>query len=128
MPSKSTIQSFINNFRRRIAVYLKPGVGLSCVVHPAIAGGAILEFRVGTAIENDDIHQTPVATLGRALSGIEQNAFGGNLEGFNFGGTNLIMESDKIILIKDDSPSEWSDEAAERDVQRVAPSKAKGAR
>jgi hypothetical protein len=125
MINKSTTQSYINNFRRHIASYLKPGIGLSCVVHPA-AGGVILEFRVGPGIENDDTYRPSKANLGRALSSIEQHAFGGNLEGFSFHGTNLVMESDKIILIKDESESEWSDAAAEKDVMSIVPGKVRG--
>lgn len=128
MIEKSVIQTYINNFRRRLAPSLRPGVGLTCLVHPAQAGGAILEFRVGPGIENDDVYQPQSPTLGRALAGIEQHAFGGNLDGFTFGGTNVILEKDKIIFIKDDERSEWSDAAAEKDVRRVLPSNPRGAK
>ena len=74
---------------------------------------------MGPEVENDDTYREPVATLGRALSSIEQHAFGGNLDGFMFSGTNLIMEPTKIILIKDESSSEWSDEAAHKDIQKI---------
>lgn len=121
MTEKSLIQTYINNFRRRLASFLRPGVGLKCLVHPAQTGGAILEFRVGPGIENDDVYQPESPTLGRALGGIEQHAFGGNLDGFRFGGTNVILEKDKIVFIKDEAPSEWSDTAAENDVRRVLP-------
>lgn len=123
MIQKNIIQSYINNFRRRIAAYLRPGVGLSCIVHPSESDGAILEFQLGPAIENDDVYRNVAATIGKALSGIEQRAFGGNLDGFHFGGTNLILEPNKIILIKDESESEWNDSAAEKDVERVVPKK-----
>jgi len=119
MIDKSVVQTYINNFRRRLAPFLRPGVGLKCLVHPVEVGGAILEFGIGPGIENDDVYQPQRQTIGRALSGIEQHAFGGNLEGFRFGGTNVILEKDKLIFIKDESSSEWSDAAAERDVSRV---------
>lgn len=119
MTEKSAIQTYINNFRRRLAPFLRPGLGLQCIVHPAVSGGAILEFRIGPSIENDDVHETPSPTLGRALAGIEQHAFGGNLDGFTFGGTNVVLEKDRIILIKEDASSQWSDAAAESDVRRV---------
>ena len=121
MIDKSTIQTYINNFRRRLTPFLRPSIGLTCLVHPAEAGGVILEFKVGPGIENDDVYKPPTPTLGKALSQIEQHAFGGNLDGFTFGGTNVILEKDKIILIKDESSSEWNDAAADRDVRRVLP-------
>jgi hypothetical protein len=119
MIDKSTIQTYINNFRRRFAPFLKPGIGLACYVHPVVAGGAILEFRIASQIENQDIYNADSATLGRALSQIPQHAFGGNLDGFTFGGTNVILEPGKIIFIKEGSIKEWSDAAAEKDVRQI---------
>lgn len=121
MKDKKTIQTYVNNFRRRLSPYLKPGVGLSCTVHPAEEGGAILEFSLGPSIVNTDLYQESGTTVSGSLASIPQHAFGGNLEGFRFAGTNVIMEKDRIILIKDDSPSEWSDDAAEMDVSRIFP-------
>jgi len=119
MLAKSTIQDYINNFRRRLAPILKPGMGLRCLVHLAESGGAILEFTVGSDIENDDTYKEPLPSIGKALAGIEQRAFGGNLEGFSFGETNYILESNRIILIKDESLLQWDDAAAERDIQKL---------
>ena len=119
MKDKKTIQTYVNNFRRRLSSHLKPGIGLSCNVHPADEGGAILEFYLGPSIENDDNYQEVSATVSGALASIPQHAFGGNLKGFRFAGTNVIMEKDRIIFIKDDTPSEWSDAAAEKDVFRI---------
>ena len=92
---------------------------MSCTVHLAERGGTILEFRVGDALENDDVYRTPVPTVGAALASIPQRAFGGNFEGFRFTGTNYILEPDRIILIKDDSVAQWSDSAARHDVGQV---------
>lgn len=125
-PGKQQVQSYINNFRRRISRYLKNGIGLQCTVYPSSAGGVLLVFQFGLASENDDEYKPVSSTLGSALSQIEQHAFGGNLEGFTFGGTNLIMEGDKIILIKDQSDSEWSDKAAKKDVAKVVPGNYRG--
>jgi len=120
---KKKYQSYINNFRRRLAIYLKPGIGLTCNIYPSEDGGGILEFIIGDATENDDIYKDQNKSLGAALSNIEQKAFGGNIEGFNFGGTNTILENNRIILIKESNPNEWSDEAAAKDVEKlVSPS------
>jgi hypothetical protein len=125
MTSKNNIQKYINNFRRRLTPLLKPGIGLACNIYPAETGGAVLEFTIAPEIENDDIYKQTSPSLGRALSNIEQRAFGGNLDGFSFGGTNVILEGNRIIFIKEDSAAEWSDNAAQNDVSRVL-SKPKG--
>ena len=119
MKDKKTIQTYVNNFRRRLSPHLKPGVGVSCSVHPAEEGGAILEFFLGPSIENTDKYQEISTTVSGALTSIPQNAFGGNLAGFRFAGTNVIMEKERIIFIKDDSPSEWGDDAAEKDILSI---------
>lgn len=119
MDDKRVIQEYINNLRRRLTPYLKPGIGLSCNVYAARSGGAILEFTMGPAIENDDTFKEVSSTLSQALANIEQHAFGGNLDGFVFSSTNVILEDDRIIFIKDATPSEWSDEAAKNDVKRL---------
>ena len=119
MTDKKTIQKYINNFRRRLTPFLKPEIGLSCNIFPAETGGAILEFTIAPEIENDDIYKEVSPSLGRALSNIEQRAFGGNLDGFSFGGTNVILEGNRIIFIKDNSLKEWSDNAAQNDVSRL---------
>lgn len=124
--NKSQIQSYINNFRRRLAHYLRPGIGVKCSIYPAEAGGAVLVFQLGPAVENDDNYMPTSISLGKALSQIEQRAFGGNIENFQFGGTNTILERDKLIFIKDGNSVEWSDQAAAKDVNSVVPSERGG--
>lgn len=41
MINRSQIQAYINNFRRRIAPFLRPGIGLHCNIYPALSGGLI---------------------------------------------------------------------------------------
>ena len=124
--NKSQIQPYINNFRRRLAHFLRPGIGVQCSIYPAAPGGAVLVFQLGPAVENDDVYKPTSTSLGKALSQIEQRAFGGNIENLNFGGTNTILEGDKLIFIKDGSASEWSDQAAAKDVKAVVPSERGG--
>lgn len=83
-------------------------------------------FQLGPSVENDDVYKPPSISLGRALSQIEQRAFGGNIENFHFGGTNTILEGDRLIFIKDGDPAEWSDQAAAKDVKAVVPSERGG--
>lgn len=116
---KKQIQDYINNFRRRITKYFKPGIGMSCNVYPAVSGGAILEFIIGTGIKNDDSYYEIMPTVTQALAKIKQHAFGGNLSGFVFSGTNFILEDNKCILIKDDSQDQWNANAADIDVHRI---------
>lgn len=76
MKNKQTIQQYINNFRRRLAPYMRPGIGLACTIFPANSQGAILEFKIGTGISNTDEFRPESETVNDALAGIPQRAFG----------------------------------------------------
>ena len=120
MQDKKTIQSYINNFRRHLSPYLKPGIGLASKVFPAKSEGAILEFSLGPDVKNDDQYMPTEETVNAALRKIEQRMFGGNLDALKFGGTNISMEPNRIILIKgEDTLSQWSDKGAKIDVKRI---------
>lgn len=116
---KEKYQNYINNFRRRLVKFLKPGIGLSCNIYPSKDGGAILEFNIGINNINDDNYEEVSDSLGKALKNIKQNAFGGNLDGFHFGGTNTILEENRIIYIKESNQNEWNDASAEKDVNNL---------
>jgi hypothetical protein len=120
MEDRNVIQSYVNNLRRHLARYLKPKTGMSVTVYPAEQEGAIVEIRLGPDIVNEDHYAPPQRTVNDALRGIKQRAFGGELAGFRFRGTNIIGEGDRLILIKGgDSRQEWSDDAAAADVRRI---------
>jgi hypothetical protein len=122
MNNKQTIQGYINNFRRHLSSFLRPNIGLTCNVYPAESDGAILEFTIGPGVTNEDVFKPVEPTVNDGLAKIEQRAFGGHLSGFRFGGTNVVMEGNRIILIKgEESPSEWSDSAANADVKKILP-------
>jgi len=122
MKDKKLLQSYVNNFRRGISSYLKPNIGLRSIVHPSEGEGAILEFELAPGIENDDEYTAATQSLGVALQGIEQRAFGGHLENISFKGTNVILENNRIILVKgEDLAAEWSEEAVAKDLLRVLP-------
>jgi hypothetical protein len=78
--------------------------------------GAIIEFRFGKNLQSIDEYKEPFKKIADALNTIKQKAFGGDLEAFRFKGTNYIMEFHRLILIKDNSPSEWTIKQAYNDV------------
>jgi hypothetical protein len=125
---KERIQRYINDFRRRLARYLRPGIGLRSRVLQAKTGGSVVEFTLGAGLENADLYDVPYPTIAKALSQIDQHAFGGNLEAYAFHGTNTILYPDRMILIKDDTPEEWSDSAADKDVNAILEKSGPGAR
>ena len=127
MKDQERIQRYVNDFRRHFSTYLRKGVGMSTLTHPSDLSGAIIEIRIGESVTNEDRFLEPTTSVNEALTSIQQKAFGGNLQGFRFGGTNIVMEPDKIVLIKgDDSDDTWSDKSASRDVSQIVNSTDRG--
>lgn len=120
MHDRRLIQSYINDFRRLLSRYLKPGIGLASTVYPAEADGAILEFTLGSDIRNDDEYRSTYKSVNDALPELKQHAFAGNLGGLRFSGTNFILEPNRIILIKGgNSSGEWNPDGAAADIGRI---------
>jgi hypothetical protein len=120
MKDKKQIQSYINNFRRHLTPFLRPGIGVTVEVHPARQQGAILEIKLGPEVENDDEYLPDEDTVNAAIKNIKQNLVGGNIDAIRFGGTNISMEPDRIVLIKgEDQPTLWSNESAKHDVEQI---------
>ena len=99
MKDKEVIQSYINSFRKQLSKYLNSNVGVTCKIHQTVNDGAILEFRLALRGSNNDEYLSVKNSVNQALRGIDQNSFGGNLTGFAFKGTNVIVEKNKIINI-----------------------------
>ncbi|CDX62361.1 hypothetical protein MPL1032_60022 [Mesorhizobium plurifarium] len=118
MTSRSETQTYVNNFRRNIAPHLAPNFGIAATVYEVPSQGGIVEFNIA-AIPNRDEFISKYNSLDAALSNIKQSAFGGNLKAFKFSGTNTIVEGNRIIFIKDNNKSEWSEIAAAKDVKNV---------
>jgi hypothetical protein len=120
MEDKKTIQEYVNNFRRHLAPHLKPGIGLSCKISPAKAEGAVFEFAIGPSISNEDLFEEPTNTVNSILEDVPQRMIAGNIAAIKFGGTNISMEPNRIVLIKgEDDPDLWNDQGAKNDVERI---------
>ena len=102
MEDKDIIQEYINNLRRELAKYLKPGIGVKIRVLPSEKPGGIVELYLGINQQNIDEMLPTSSSVNSALKTVSQKSFGGNLDAFNFQGTNTIMEPEKIIFIKGD--------------------------
>ncbi|MES2491113.1 MAG: hypothetical protein V4607_15105 [Pseudomonadota bacterium] len=120
MKDRPLLQGYINNLRRYLALHLKGSTGVVFDVYPSDAEGALIIFKIGSGQLNQDTYHPSSPTVNDALGKIRQNAFGGNLSGFNFRGTNTVIEGNRVILIKgEDGSDSWDESAAKHDVMRV---------
>ncbi len=120
MKDKNAIQSYINRFRKELASKLHPDIGVEVVVHPVKEEGAIFELVLGHNKSNNDHFEKSNNKIGQALKKINQNFIEGDLTNVHFGGTNIMAEKDRIIIIKGgDSKGEWEGSSASSDVSRL---------
>jgi hypothetical protein len=116
--NKDKIQLYLNNFRRFLSPYLKKDINFKTTIYPA-NDGAIVELKFQTNSPVKDEFRKNEKTITDSLKRINQHAFGGNLGGFTFSGTNLILEKGRIIIIKDNDEKEWGIEQVKKDVDKL---------
>jgi hypothetical protein len=93
---------------------------IKTTIYPVEADGAVFEFLFNNENDTSENIDSLRPTVGRVLSEIPQRLVSGNIEGVKFGGTNLYLEGNRILIIKgEDDPSGWSGTAIMEDVQRV---------
>lgn len=113
---RTTIQNYINNFRTHISRFLKENVGLKTIVYP-YHNGAVLIFEPGVNMPNNDEYKKEVPTINDAL--MKTNLFEKEILNLSisFSGTYRLPIPNKLIILKDDSESEWTSSKAEKDVK-----------
>ena len=100
MKKSSKLKKYNELFKRNITSYLAPDVAIKTTIYPVEGQGAVFEFEFNKDSDNSETISRMRPTVGRVLSDIPQNLIGGNTEGITFGGTNLLMEGNRILIIK----------------------------
>ena len=120
MKKTSRLKKYVELFKRHIAKYVAPGVNIRTTIYPVEGQGAVFEFLLNKDGDSSETVDVIRPTIGRVLSEIPQRMVGGNIEGFTFGGTNLYLEGNRVLVIKgEDDPKSWSGNAIIEDVHRV---------
>lgn len=120
MKTTTKLNKYVELFKRNIQNFLAPGVQISSVTYPVEKEGAVFVFLLNTDGSSVDLVEKVRPSVGKVLSEIPQRMVVGNLEGIRFGGTNLYLEGNRILVIKgENKPSEWTGNAVINDVQRV---------
>lgn len=120
MIKTTRLKKYSELFKRNIAKFLTPGVSIKTVIYPVEMGGAVFEFFLNRDGVVEEKLEPPRKSVGVVLSQIPQRMIQGNLEGVRFGGTNLYLEGNRILVVKgEDSANSWSGNAVIEDVERV---------
>lgn len=120
MKKHTRLKKYSELFKRNIKQYLSPGISIKTKIYPVEAEGAVFEFLLNKEFDQTEILEKIRPTVGKVLSEIPQRMIGGNIDGVRFGGTNLYLEGNRVIVIKgEDSFENWTNKAIENDVKRV---------
>lgn len=129
MKKTTRLQKYVELFRRNIEGYLASNVSIKATIYPVDSKGAVFEFIFNTNKDKTEKIESVSPTVGSVLGKIPQRMVAGNLEGVSFGGTNIYMEGNRLLLIKgEDEPKQWSGTAVQNDVLRVVSTSQGGAR
>ncbi len=117
--NNNTIQKYINEFRRHITSILKPNIGLEIDIYNCGNEGAVLVvlFKPGDKSIDKEINEFD--SISAVLNSIDQNFIGGNVSGITFGGTNMMMDGNRIIIVKDRNENEWSTSKLKEDIDKI---------
>jgi hypothetical protein len=120
MKKNSKLKKYTELFNKNIDSYLAKNVSVKTTVYPVDGPGAIFEFIFNQDNDNSEKIEKPKQSIGKVLSSIPQRFVGGNIDNVTFGGTNIFMDGNRLLLIKgEDSPEQWSGESISDDVRRV---------
>lgn len=120
LASKKDFEEYGSSFMDNIKRILKPGIGAEITSYLSKIDGSLIYFqlRPGDITFKHKIIEDK--GISEALKEIPQKAFGGDLSGIKFAGTNTIIEGNKIIFIKGDNTKDlWNSEIAKNDSEIV---------
>ena len=120
MKKNSRLKKYVELFKRNLENYLAPNIKVKTTIFPVEQQGAVFEFIFNHENDSSEIIKPINETVGSVLQVIPQRFISGNTGGVSFGGTNIYMEGNRLLLIKgEDSPNQWSGVAVQDDVRRV---------
>lgn len=120
MNKYSKLRKYTELFRRQISRFLAPNVQIKTRIFPVNGEGAVFEFILDKDGPASEVIEDARESIGKVLSQIPQRFIGGNIDGVRFGGTNIMLEGNRVLLIKgEDSPEHWTTPAIHSDVERV---------
>lgn len=113
------IQRYVNEFRKHITPSLKSNIGLEIDIYNCGKEGAVLIVFFKPGGKSIDKEISNLNSIADVLKSINPNFISGNMSGVAFGGTNMLMQQDKIVLIKENNINEWSNMKLKDDLKKI---------
>ncbi len=121
MNKRKELNRYIKMFTNDISQYIKNKASVSVEAYPVEGDGAVFEFVINDkpVAHKVQIHKAE-KSLQKALSHVEQNLIDGDLDNVSFSGTNLLLDGNRIIIIKGgNNQDSWSNRAILEDVKKI---------
>lgn len=120
---KNIIKKYVDDFRRIFSTFVKSGVTIDSIICP-YKGGTVCIFQFNTnnseSVIIKDSNKTAMDVLeSEGIEGIISVGSGVNKENIRFSGTNIANMGNRLVIIKDDDPDEWSITAVVNDVSKI---------
>ena len=114
--TKEDFQNYFYEFKKIHRLILNPKFGYKVKAFVSKQQGSMIFFSFEEGSDEFVSYEIIDGKIGAALHKTPQKAFGGNLEGISFGGTNIIREANHLIFIKgDNTKNAWTSEKAQKD-------------
>jgi hypothetical protein len=129
MKKATRLKKYVELFKKNIEAFLAPNITIKTTIYPVEKDGAVFEFIFNSEGDRSERLDKLRPSVGAVLASIPQRLVSGGVENVSFGGTNIYMEGNRLLLIKgEDSPEQWSGVAIKEDVRRVVSTSQGGAR
>jgi len=118
LASEEDFKEYCEKFISKHRMILRPDLNYDMVAIVSEKEGSLIffDFKEGPRRLRYEQIEEPIAM---ALMRLPQRAFGGNLSGVKFSGTNVVREENRLIIIKGaNSRKAWSKEEAVKDALR----------
>ena len=117
MKQTTKLLKYTKLFRKNIQKYLEPEMKIITNIYPIKEKGAIFEFMFNKDSDKETIKGIE-ETLLKSFLKIKQEFI--DEKNITFKGTNLLLEDNRIIIIKStDEPILWNGETIKDDVKRI---------
>lgn len=120
MATQGKLKSYATRLQKKLQSRAIRDFGMITKIYPSRNAGAIFEISFNKERQFDIRFAPTTETVSVSLEKIKQKAIGGNLRNITFGGTSIIGEPNRIIIIKgNDDKDLFGDDALENDFERI---------
>lgn len=113
---KEIINRYLINFRRLFSPFLKKDVSMNISAYP-YANGAIMVIELDYNSSNNTIFVEDSSTMAEAME--RTNLFDSPEQASPILSTKIIIQQDKVVIIKGDDEHLWTDKSAKNDVDNI---------